>query len=133
MNKGDFFKLWASPSKAKLMMEDGYSLKSEKLVEALFQMRDSFPDYKFAYQSIQEPKPNHIIIEGVQFSGTNTGKYFAPLELPAIPATGNIVLNDEERFFLEMENGKIKTWRIVGLGVRTGLVGLYEGIGGMVP
>ena len=129
--ENDFYKLFARPEKRCQLLEDGYNFSTSQVVCNHRMMRDSFPDWKYTYESIKEPQPGCIVIEGVVCSGTNTGKPFAPSpRFSPREATGKHVVNDEERFCLEMKDGQIKTWRVISMGSKTGLVGLYEAIGG---
>ena len=50
--------------------------------------------------------------------------------LPAIPATGKFRENDEERFCLKLNQGKIVSCHVIALGTYTGFAGFYEQIGG---
>ena len=127
-------KLFVCDNKKRYIFEDGQSLKVGEVAQAQILIRKSFPDFKFNYTSMEVLLgPNTVTIEGLQASGTHTGEPFtyAPT-IPAIPATGIHCANDEERAIIEFddETGKIKTIRVISMGTKTGLIGLYEQIGG---
>ena len=130
-----FLPFYVSP-RAKHILEDGFSKDAREFANIVIDIKKSFPDFKFYYESITEPTPNKVVIEGLRASGTHKGEPYsvAPGLLPAIPTTGKYIINDEERFIFAMKDHKVKTCHIIALGGFTGPPGLYEQIGGsMAP
>ena len=122
----------------KVVLEDGEAYKPEAcngLIVATFQ---SFPDFKFRWGEIApiDNNPNKIAIEDVSAQGTFTGKPYTilPGVLPELQPTGKLNSNDEQRFELTMNNGKIARFEVYALGIHTGFAGFYTKAGGsLVP
>lgn len=91
-----------------------------------------FEDFKFNYESIEEVKPNEILVDGLVVTGTHT-KEFKFANFPAIPATQRHTILDPERIFFHFEDGKIVKEEIVALGNLTGPPGMYVLVGGKLP
>ena len=132
LNHEDFAKLWVCTKVARYHFEDGLSLKPGDLVDTLIMTRKCFPDFHCAYKDIKSDSDRTVSVEDAYCAGTHTGEPFSPAPgMPAIPAAGVAVKNDEERFCLELdENGKIKACRVISFGAMSGPLGFYQQIGG---
>ena len=110
--------------------EDVNAIPIEGMIQFNKHLNECFPDCKYTYTSIEKNEQDGtLVLDGAQFSGTHTGApYTAAPELPPIPAKGDIVANDEERWFFDFdeETGKIKSWAIIAWGPITGPMGAYE-------
>ena len=89
---------------------------------------DSFPDIKFAHESLNQQGPHMVVVEKAQASGTHTGTAYCPMpgKVEPIETSGKHIVVDEERWFFELQDGKLKSFSVVALGPCTGPAGLYE-------
>ena len=112
--------------------EDLPPIPTSLSVVILKDLNASFPDIKWEYEKMTEPRPGLVEISGFRVSGTHTGApYTFRPDLPAIPAAGKFCQNDEENLTLHINaEGKIEEIQIVALGIFTGPPGFYEQIGG---
>lgn len=117
-------------------MDDHPDVPCGDLASLIGHIHECLPDCRFDYERIyQGEEPNTIVMEGHKFSGTHTGApyTFMPGKMPAIPASGKRVENDEEKFFFTMsEEHKIKHVALVALGRYTGPSGIYLNLGGTI-
>jgi hypothetical protein len=96
----------------------------------------SFPDGRFDYTDIYDGEvPNTVVVEGFRFTGTHTGKPYSFLpRVPALPASGKHVANDEERLYFTMSvDHKIEHVTVIAMGMHTGPAGIYEQLDGSLP
>ncbi|CAB9530049.1 unknown protein [Seminavis robusta] len=126
-----FVDMWVSyyESPEDIVLEDGESYSPIACAQILYSTWLSFPDLQFPYAPIKDdPKdPNRVYIEEIYVSGTHKGVPYTllPGVLPEIPPSGKYISNDEQRFILTMNNGKIQKCEVVALGCFTGFAGLY--------
>ena len=121
-----------------VILEDGETYTAEQAIPLLHVLFESFPDFKFRYGDIAPVgnKPDRISVEDVYAEGTFTGKPYTVLPgvLPPLTANGKYYCNDEQRFEITFENGKIAKFELYALGIHTGFVGFYIQAGGsLVP
>ena len=113
--------------------EDFPAIRMETFAQIMEGIHKSFPDVYFQYKNISESPddPNMVLVDGFFCTATHTGELyaFAP-GVPAIPAKGIAVKNDEENFYFTMKDGKIDAVELLAFGSLTGPAGLYEQIGG---
>ena len=122
-----------SSPRARIHLEDGFSMSADSFCGALKHMWDAFPDHKFRYETVfTKDGGNAVVIDGLVSSATHTGvPYTIGEKYPAIPAAGKYVINDEERFlFTFAKNGKLASMSVISFGNVTGPAGFYEQIGG---
>jgi hypothetical protein len=122
--------------KTKVHMEDGDTFTVEDTAKVLVMCHQSIPDFKVFYEELEEKSTKVIIMDGVQAMGTHTGAPFTilPGVFPAVPATGKLIHNDEERWIFKMRDGKICRGTIISMGVASGFAGIYTSAGGsLVP
>jgi hypothetical protein len=96
----------------------------------------SFPDGRFDYTDIYDGDvPNTVVVEGFRFTGTHTGKPYSYLpHVPALPASGKHVANDDERLYFTMSvDHKIEHVTVIAMGMHTGPAGIYEQLNGSLP
>jgi hypothetical protein len=96
----------------------------------------SFPDGRFDYTDIYDGVvPNTVVVEGFRFTGTHTGMPYSFLPgVPALPASGKHVANDEERLYFTMGvDHKIEHVTVIAMGMHTGPAGIYEQLIGSLP
>ena len=125
-----FAKIWVNGTDKRYIYEDGLSFSPNEMVGLLQMTRASFCDFRMIYQTIKVVDAKNVTIEGAFCLGTHTGAPFSPGPgFPPIEAAGVEVKNDEERFWLELdENGKIEKCNCYSLGIVSGPVGFYEQI-----
>lgn len=106
-----FAKIWVSGDEKRYVFEDGLAFTPADMVGMLKFTRESFPDFHMICQTIEVVGTNCVSIEKAHCLGTHTGVPYSPGPgFPSIDTTGLAVKNDEERFFLELDdNGKIET------------------------
>ena len=91
--------------------EDGHKgFTARETAQNLCRMHRSFPDLRFAYQSITDAKtPNKVVVDGIFVSGTHTAEpyTFLPGVFPPVPTSGIRAENDEEMSYFKLKDGKI--------------------------
>ena len=117
-----------TPNGALFIPEDVPPLPMENFARLMHHLNESFPDFKLVWESVKEEGNNLVVVEKAWGSGTHTGTAYCPMpgKLSPIPTSGLHVSVDEERFFFELEDGKIKSFSVVALGMVTGPIGMYE-------
>ncbi|CAB9496824.1 expressed unknown protein [Seminavis robusta] len=114
----------------KVKLEDGQSINALILAEEDQKLYKSFPNMKFGYQSIKEDRAGLVVVEELQVSGTYTGEPYGFDHFPPVSASNEHAINDPERMWFAVKDGKIQVMEIISLGDNTGPPGLYLQIGG---
>ncbi|CAB9502556.1 unknown protein [Seminavis robusta] len=114
----------------RVKLEDVPSITSDVWVVAAEQCIQSFPDFHFQYESIKEDRSGVVLVEELQASGTHTGEPYAFAHFPPIPTSHRHIVNDPERLWLRVKDGKITSMECVSLGGFTGPPGFYVQLGG---
>ena len=110
--------------------EDAPPVNVREWVGEFERMTRSFPDVQFGYDSIKETRPGEVIVEDWQCTATHTGAPYSFGPFPPIPRTNRRCINDLERLYFTIENGKVSEVTVIALGSLSGIVGLYIQIGG---
>jgi SnoaL-like polyketide cyclase len=122
-------------NQVKIVFEDGLTVTAQTSCELYQSLYACFPDIQRAYASLAVPranKPNVVLVDETTASGTHTGAPFGFKHRPKIPPTGRRFENDPARLFFTVVDGKIDRIEVVAIGSRTGPLGIYEAIGGVV-
>jgi len=121
--------------KCKVYLEDGFNTTAQTFCDEMGRIYQSFPDFKFTYESVCTEGTNTVVINGMYASGTHTGAPYScdPRKFPEIPATNKHIVNEEERFVFKFtDDNKLKSFQVVAIGGMTGPAGLYEQVGGSI-
>ncbi|CAB9496822.1 expressed unknown protein [Seminavis robusta] len=114
----------------RVKFEDAPSITSDIWVAVARQMMQSFPNLHFQYESIKEERSGVVLVEELQASGTHTAEPYAFAHFPPIPTCHKHIVNDPERLWLRVKDGKITDMECVSLGDLTGPAGFYVQCGG---
>ena len=121
-----------------VIMEDGEAYKPDACNQLLHLTFQSFPDFKLSWGEVVsiDNNPNRIAVEAIFTQGTFNGKPYSilPGVFPEVQPNGEFICNDEQRFELEIKDGKITRVEVYALGISTGFAGFYTKAGGsLVP
>ncbi|CAB9502557.1 expressed unknown protein [Seminavis robusta] len=114
----------------RVKLEDVPSITSDIWIAAAAQCIKSFPNFRFQYESIKENRSGLVLVEELQASGTHTGEPYTFAHFPPIPTSNKHIVNDPERLWLRVKDGKIVDIECVSLGDYTGPPGFYMQLGG---
>ncbi|CAB9502558.1 expressed unknown protein [Seminavis robusta] len=124
--KQSFFSSGGVPVK----FEDAPSITSDIWIAETEKAQQSFPDIHFQYESIKGDRSGMVLVEELNASGTHTGKPYGFAHFPPVSTTYNFIVNDPERLWFKVKDGKITAMEVISLGDLTGPPGFYAQVGG---
>ncbi|CAB9496823.1 expressed unknown protein [Seminavis robusta] len=114
----------------RVKFEDAPSITAAMFTGVVKMLHGSFPDFRLQYESIKEDRSGVVLVEELRASGTHTGEPFGFAHFPPIPASHKHVINDPERMWFKVRDGKIVDIECLSLGDLTGPPGFYLQLGG---
>ncbi|CAB9496819.1 expressed unknown protein [Seminavis robusta] len=111
-------------------LEDGKSLTGEIFAAERQKVYKSFPDITFTYESLKEDGHGVVVVDELHVCGTHTGEPYGFAHFPPAPTSNRRVVNDPERLWFKVKDGKVVLMQVISLGDVTGPPGLYVQVGG---
>jgi hypothetical protein len=125
----EFLSFYAS-DKVTIKFEDVPNITSGVMGSEMMKLHQSFPDFRFSYDCIKETKPGKVVVEEMVVSGTHMGAPYAFSWYPPVPTSNKHCVNDPERMWFTVKDGKIVMQEIISLGDISGCAGFYLQVGG---
>ncbi|CAB9496817.1 expressed unknown protein [Seminavis robusta] len=119
-----------SSPEVEVKFEDAPSITAAMWASETEKLSKSFPDIQYSYESIKQDHHGLVVVEELQVSGTHSGEPYSFAYFPPVPTTNKHIINDPERVWFKVKDGKIALVQDISLGDLTGPPGFYVQIGG---